>query len=90
MQPLMIIRSNMESPDIMIEGSRDSLEARLERVLVQLRDPASPHHLGSDYLLLRLQECMARLLQSPHQVTTYMETVNNFCAKFLLLFQCGH
>ena len=90
MQPLMIIRSNMESPDIMIEGSRDTLEARLERVLAQVTDPASPHHLQSDYLLLRLKDCMARLLQSPHQVTTYMETVKKFCAQFLLLFQCGH
>ena len=47
MSPLMIIRTNLQSEDIRIEAT-DPLEARLERLFSELRDPSSPHYIQSD------------------------------------------
>ena len=52
MGPLMIIRTNLQSEDIRIEAT-DPLEARLERLFSELRDPSSPHYIQSDYLFYR-------------------------------------
>ena len=60
MGPLMIIRTNLQSEDIRIEAT-DPLEARLERLFSELRDPSSPHFIQSDYLFYRCRRTIFRI-----------------------------
>ena len=64
--PRMIIRSNMFSPDLVINAS-DSLEASLNSLLTQNTDPTSLYFIDSKYLLFRLYDCAERALQTSFQ-----------------------
>ena len=57
-RPLMILRTNVEAPDILIE---DLLDSSLTSALTEMRDPSSVHYIPSQYLLYRAMECANRI-----------------------------
>ena len=62
----MIIRSNLRSPDLVINAS-DPLEASLNNLLAQITDPSSLYFIESKYLFFRLFDCAQRALQTSFQ-----------------------
>ena len=66
MVPRMIIRSNLLSPDLVINAS-DPLGASLNSLLTQSIDPSSFFFIESEYLLFRLHDCAERALHTPFQ-----------------------
>ena len=60
MEPKMIIRTNLRSPDIFIDESLP-LQSALEKVLNEIMDPSSAHFISSKIFLLRLIECTGRI-----------------------------
>ena len=58
--PVMIVRSNLEAPDIIITRT-DPLESSLESLFSTVMDPSSPHYIPTEYLMFRLIECTNRL-----------------------------
>ena len=60
MRPLIVIRSNLESSDIIINDS-DPLESSLETLFASVIDPNSPHFISSEYLMYRLIDCTSRI-----------------------------
>ena len=66
LSPRMIIRSNLRSPDLVINTS-DNLDASLNSLLAQNIDPSSLYFIESEYLLSRLIDCGQRALQTSFQ-----------------------
>ena len=56
--PKMIIRTNLDAPDIFIE---DTLDSSLLPALTEMMDPSSVHYIRSKYLLYRVVECTNRI-----------------------------
>ena len=56
--PKMIIRTNLDAPDIFIE---DTLNSSVLPALSQMMDPSSVHYIRSKYLLYRVVECTNRI-----------------------------
>ena len=48
----MIVRTNLEVPDILI-AANDKFEENLKHVYGEVSDPASKFYVGTDYLLFR-------------------------------------
>ena len=64
----MIMRLKMEMPDILI-GPEDSLNTTLSNVLQMTQDQTSPYHIDLDYILIRLLDCMTRVIHSKDEPT---------------------
>ena len=62
----MIIRSNLEAPEIVIKEN-EPLEAILNSLLRRNTDPTSIFYIKSEYILFRLFDCAKRALQSSHE-----------------------
>ena len=60
MRPLIVIRSNLESSDMIIYDA-DPLESSLETLFASVIDPNSPHFISSEYLMYRLIDCTSRI-----------------------------
>jgi len=63
MRPLIVIRSNLESSDMIIYDA-DPLESSLETLFASVIDPNSPHFISSEYLMYRLIDCTSRIQAS--------------------------
>ena len=62
MRPLAIIRPNLQSPDVEILNF-DNREQTLTNLLKEISNPNSAQFIESDYLQVRLLECVARIQQ---------------------------
>ena len=62
MRPLAIFRPNLHSSDVEISNNAD-MEQTLTNLLTEIRNPESAQFISSDYLRLRLLECVARVRQ---------------------------
>ncbi len=60
MRPLAIIRPNLHSSDVEISNNND-MEPTLTNLLTEISDPESAQFIESDYLRVRLLECVARV-----------------------------
>ena len=60
MRPLAIIRPNLHSSDVEISNNGD-MEQLLTNLLTEISDPESAQFISSDYLRVRLLECVARV-----------------------------
>ena len=69
MGPKMIIRTNLQSPDIFIDESLP-LQSALEKLLNQIMDPASAHFISTEYFMLRLIECTGRINLTSHDTSS--------------------
>ena len=65
-KPRMIVRTNLASPDYVIEAS-DPLEESLSTLLNLSTDPSSLYLIDNKYILHRLLDCANRALQSRYQ-----------------------
>ena len=54
----MILRTNLDAPDIIID---EWLDSSLPSVLTEMTDPSSIHYIRSQYLLYRAVECTNRI-----------------------------
>ena len=73
-RPLMILRTNVEAPDILIE---DLLDSSLTSALTEMRDPSSVHYIPSQYLLYRAMECANRIINR-NDFSKFIETFHAF------------
>ena len=62
----MIIRSNLEAPEIIIKET-DPLEATLNSLLALNTDSSSVFYIKSEYILFRLFDCAKRALQTSYR-----------------------
>mgnify|MGYP001165650189 CR=1 FL=1 len=60
MRPLAIIRLNLHSPDVEIRNL-DIRDQTLTNLLTEISNPNSAQFIESDYLRVRLLECVARI-----------------------------
>ena len=63
--PQIIIRANLDSPDIII-SKEEPMQDSLSNILLKVSDPASPYHIDSEYILARLVDCMKHAIEQEY------------------------
>ena len=56
----MVIRTNLDAPDFMIDVN-NSLQESVPTLLNRITDPSSTYFISSEYLVSRLLECITRI-----------------------------
>ena len=79
-RPVMILRTSVDAPDILIE---DWLDSSLTSALTEMRDPSSVHYIPSQYLLYRALECT-------HRIINRNRILINLLKSFLLIILLVH
>ena len=65
MHPLLIIRSNLYSPDIVIYPN-DHVKEKIEQILSQVQYPSSIYYIILEYIRTRLKDCTKKALRSEY------------------------
>ena len=65
MHPLLIIRTNLYSPDIVIYPN-DHVKEKIEQILSQVQYPSSIYYIILEYIRTRLKDCTKKALRSEY------------------------
>ena len=84
MRPIMIVRSNLNSSDIVITDS-DPKKQSLESLFSLVTNPESKYFIESEYLIHRLIECANRVLE--HQAVA-LKSDKPYCPHIFDSWSC--